>query len=93
MVTSDMDKAAKKGCRRCNAVTLEPLLKVLPIHLDVPEDLAEESWAYVAAPVNRNRGPATVGVLELPMTAFGFSQEAKAHSLQGAYQLARLHNG
>ncbi len=52
-----------------NPAKLEPFLKVPPIHLDVPEHLAEESWAYVAAPVNRNRGPATVGVLKLPMTA------------------------
>ena len=72
VVISDKEEAGKTtidaGGR--NPETLDPLLKVPPIHLDVPENLAEEPWAYVAAPVNRNRGPATVGVLKLPMTAF-----------------------
>ena len=53
---------------------------MLPIHLDVAQDLAEQPRSDVPPFVDGNGCPAAVGVLDLPVTSLGFPQQPKAHA-------------
>ena len=68
----------------------EQLLQFVYIQFDVPKYLVEQPRTNVLTLVDRDCCPATVRMLELPMTALRLTLELEAHSFQHANQLARF---
>lgn len=71
----------------------ERITKLVRVHFDVSEDLAQQPGPNVAAFVNRHRCAAAVGMRELPMAALRFANEDETHPFQRANKLARLEEG
>src|SRR5262249_12767929 len=73
-----------------SSVGSQPVVQLFGGQFDVAEDLAEQPGADVAPLVDGNRGPAPVGVPELPMASFSLSEQSKPRGSRGADQLARF---
>lgn len=71
---------------------LAPFPKLISINLNIAKNLAQQSRAEVASLVHRNRGAASVGMLELPVASRRPAQQAETHSFQGPDQIAGLQN-